>query len=47
MNSSANVKRLKEALMKKEIIYFDTNDEPVITDPLFEYWVRKYYFGEA
>ncbi|MCR5003861.1 MAG: ATP-binding protein [Bacteroidales bacterium] len=45
LNSSANVKRLKDALMKKEIIVFDDNDEPQITDPLFEYWVTKYYFG--
>lgn len=45
LNSSANVKRLKEALAKKEILTFDENDLPVILDPLFEYWVSKYYFG--
>lgn len=44
LNSSANVNRLKEALMKKEIIRFTDKDEPVVIDPLFEYWVRKYYF---
>lgn len=44
LNSSANVKRLRDALMKKEIIVFDENDIPTIQDPLFEYWVRKYYF---
>ena len=44
LNSSANVKRVKDALMKKEILTFNENDEPVILDPLFEYWVRKYYF---
>lgn len=44
LNTSANVKRLKEALMKKEIIWFNEKDEPVVTDPLFEYWARKYYF---
>jgi len=44
LNSSANVKRLKEALMKKEIITFDENDVPSIIDPLFEYWLKKYFF---
>ncbi len=44
LNSSANVKRLKEALCKKEIITFDEKDEPVVLDPLFEYWAKKYYF---
>lgn len=44
LNSSANVKRVKEALMKKEVIMLDASDNPVLEDPLFEYWVRKYYF---
>ncbi len=44
LNSSANVKRVKEALMKKEILTFDERENPVIIDPLFEYWVRKNYF---
>ena len=44
LNSSANVKRVKDALMKKEIVTFNENDDPVILDPLFEYWVRKHYF---
>ncbi len=44
LNSSANVKRLKEALCKKEIISFDDNDTAYILDPLFEYWLRKNYF---
>lgn len=44
LNSSANVRRLKDALCKKEILTFDENDDPVILDPLFEYWVTKYYF---
>ena len=43
-NSSANVRRIKDALKKKEIITFDEKDEPVILDPLFEYWLTKYYF---
>ena len=45
LNSSANVRRLKDALCKKEIVTFDDEDNPVLLDPLFEYWVRKYYFN--
>jgi len=45
LNSSANVRRLKDALCKKEIISFDDHDNPYFLDPLFEYWVKKYYFG--
>lgn len=44
LHSSANVKRVKDALMKKEVLTFDENDAPVFIDPLFEYWVKKYYF---
>ena len=44
LNSSANVRRLKDALCKKEIVTFDGEENPVILDPLFEYWVRKFYF---
>ena len=33
-----------DALMKKEIVTFDEKDEPTLLDPLFEYWVRKYFF---
>lgn len=47
LNSSANVKRLKDALLKKEIIYIGPNDTPVVTDPLFEYWARKYFFHQT
>ncbi len=43
-NSSANVKRLRDALCKKEIIFFDENDIPRLIDPLFEYWVRVNYY---
>ena len=46
LNSSANVKRLKDALSKKEIISFDEGDEPSFIDPLFEYWVKKYFFRQ-
>lgn len=44
LNSSANVKRVKDALMKKEVLTFDEKEHPAFLDPLFEYWVRKYYF---
>lgn len=44
LNSSANVKRIKEALCKKEILTFDAADKPVVLDPLFEYWAAQEYF---
>jgi len=44
LNSSANVKRVKDALRKKEILVFDDQDVPSFIDPLFEYWIKKYYF---
>jgi len=47
LNSSANVRRVKDALCKKEVISFDENDLPVFLDPLFEYWIKKYYFQVA
>ena len=45
LNSSANVRRVKDALKKKEVITFNEKDEPVILDPLFEYWLNKHYYG--
>lgn len=45
LNSSANVSRVKEALMKKEIITFTDKDEPVILDNLFRYWLETKYFA--
>ncbi len=44
LNSSANVRRVKDALKKKEVLTFNEKDEPVILDPLFEYWVEHIYF---
>ena len=44
LNSSANVRRVKDALKKKEVITFNEKDEPVILDPLFEYWMTKFYY---
>lgn len=45
LNSSANVRRLKDALCKKEIASFDENGNPTIIDPLFEYWAKTRYYG--
>ena len=45
LNSSANVRRVKDALKKKEVLTFNEKDEPVVMDPLFEYWLGKHYFG--
>ena len=47
LNSSANVRRVKDALKKKEVITFNEKDEPVVLDPLFEYWICRYYFEIA
>jgi hypothetical protein len=44
LNSSANVRRVKDALKKKEVITFNEKDEPQVLDPLFEYWLRRTYF---
>ena len=44
LNSSANERRVKDALKKKEVLTFNEKDEPVILDPLFEYWVSTFYF---
>ena len=46
LNSSANVRRVKDALRKKEVITFNEKDEPVILDPLFEYWLENHYFSK-
>ena len=46
LNSSANVRRVKDALRKKEVITFNEKDEPVILDPLFEYWLENHYFAK-
>lgn len=44
LGSSANVKRIREALESKEII--DTvTDKPELLDPLFERWLQTIYFN--
>lgn len=45
LNSSANVRRVKDALKKKEVLTFNEKDEPVILDPLLEYWLINRYFA--
>ncbi|MBQ2148915.1 MAG: hypothetical protein II435_03105 [Bacteroidales bacterium] len=44
LNSSAGVVRSREALQKKEVLTFDRDDNARLIDPLFEYWLRNYYF---
>ena len=44
LNSSANVFRLKEALSKKEIVTFDSEERATVIDPMFELWLRQRYF---
>ncbi len=44
LNSSANVKRVREALFKKEVVTNNDEGAIVFLDPLFEYWVRSRYF---
>lgn len=44
LNSPANVHRVREALMKKEVVAFDSDGSPYIIDPLFKMWLKTYYF---
>ncbi len=44
LNSNANLIRVKDALCKKEIITFGPNNQPIVIDPLFELWLKKYFF---
>ena len=43
-NSSAGIARSRDALQKKEVLTFDGEENARIVDPLFEYWLRNYYF---
>ena len=45
LNSSANVFRLKDALKKKEVLTFDKEDNAIILDTLFAYWLKNTYFN--
>ena len=42
-NSSANVKRLKDAVKRKEILT-EENGQWVFLDPLFKTWLKTVYF---
>ncbi len=44
LNSSANVRRLRDALCKKEVVFFNEGGKAQVLDPLFEYWARRFYF---
>ena len=44
LNSSANVARVRQALLKKEIISYEKPRGWYIIDPLFRYWLEKYFF---
>lgn len=46
LHSSANVRRVKDALQKKEIITFNEKEEAVFLDPLYRYWLGRFYFGQ-
>ncbi|NOX86610.1 MAG: hypothetical protein GXO86_11720 [Chlorobi bacterium] len=43
LGTSANVLRIKKALFEKEIID-DQGGNIEILDPIFEIWLRKYFF---
>ncbi len=43
LGSSANVTRLKDALITKEAIHKDENEVEIL-DPAFEYWLKSTYF---
>ncbi|NLD22025.1 MAG: ATP-binding protein [Bacteroidales bacterium] len=42
--SSAHVARVKDSLLKKEIITVDDDGSVFLIDPIFEYWLKYYYF---
>lgn len=46
LNTSANVSRLKEALSKKEILWFNDKQPAKFIDPLFKLWFTDYFFAE-
>jgi len=45
LGSSANVARIKQALINKEIIDDLAVGNPEILDPVYKYWLINYYFG--
>jgi len=46
LGSQGNLSTIKSALESKEVIdFFET--EPVFVNPLFEHWLRNYFFGAS
>lgn len=43
LGTSANISRIKTALVSREIIE-NQNKEYVFLDPIYRYWLKKYYF---
>lgn len=46
MHSSANVNRIKKALVKKEIVSFVDKNTIEFNDTLLKYWLKNYFFKE-
>ncbi len=44
LNSSANIIRVKQALIRKEIIDDQMTGKPEILDPVYKIWLRDFYF---
>ena len=44
LHSSANVARVKDALIKKEILEYNRH-KPLFIDPVFELWLKEAYFN--
>ncbi|PIY31366.1 MAG: ATPase, partial [Bacteroidetes bacterium CG_4_10_14_3_um_filter_42_6] len=45
LGSSANVSRIREALINKEIIDDQVVGNPELQDPVYKYWLKNYYFS--
>jgi AAA+ ATPase superfamily predicted ATPase len=43
LGSSANIKNLKKATLEKDLIDILPNQQIVLQDPAFEYWLKNYY----
>lgn len=46
LNSSANIIRIREALIRKEIIDVQITGKPEILDPVYKIWLRDFYFRD-
>lgn len=45
LGSSANVSRIREALINKEIIDDQVVGNPELQDPVYKYWLKNHYFS--